>query len=341
VCSQRKRFTSLTLSGHRAWRGRDWLMIETNVFPQPLGSGQCAGPRLGDIAPSLPSALVRRRAIKKRGTRVSLRGRFAFKSGPLSGHVVSTVRLKSRGVRHIRLIGGEGDEPEGGGRELQVDLRYRVTRLQGEARNDFRAVDAPICRVRDACGTHGSQVYSLDEADKTLDVFGVVRTHSRRRPSLRRAVRKIARDGYLNGFLGIDRRAGLTTHAFVRPGSATCTDRFRPRQSPLLALVGEEGRLALTLFHSSDATLLRGRCPGPSDTAGIDIARLRLSPGRLLKHAFTAQLRRRRSYRTGAYRGTRSARVEVRLRRTRARVRISSRPGRERFLRHSGISEGG
>jgi hypothetical protein len=323
VCSQRSRSVEFTLSADRAWRGRDWLTVDTRIFPQPLASGQCAGPRIEDYASSLPSALVRRRAIKKRGTRVSFRGRFPFKSGPLSGHVVSTLGLKSRGVRHIRLIDGVEDEPRRrGGHELRVELRYEVTRVQGEARNDFRAVTAPICRVRDACGTHGSEVYSLAEAGEKLVVFGSARTHSRRRPSLRRAFRKVARDGYLNGFAGIDRDAGLTAHAFVRPGGATCIDRFRPRQPPVLALFGEKGRLVVTLFQDSRSNILRGRCPGPTDRPNPDIARLRVSPGRLLKRALSLQLHRRRSFRTGAYRGTRTARVNVRLRRTRARVRV-------------------
>jgi hypothetical protein len=320
VCSQRRRFTSFTLGAERAWRGRDWLSVDAHIFPPPIASGQCAGPRIDDFVPTLPSALVRRKAIKKRGTRVSLKGRFPFRAGPLTGQVISTLVLTSRGVHRIRVF-GEREEPERErGHQLSVELRYDVKRIQGEVRNDFRAVDAPICRLRDACGTHGSQVWSLDEAARTLVFSGFARVRSRHRPSLKRALRKVVRDGFADGFLPIGRRAGLTSHAYLRPGAATCTDRFRPHQQP--------------------SRFLDGRCPGPTDSSAGDIAHARVPRGRLLKRALTLELRRRRSFESGAYSGARTVRVNVRLRRTHARVRIDPRFGGGSGGRVFAFSEG-
>lgn len=346
VCSQHARSTSFTLSADRAWRGRDWLTLDTRIYPAPLASGECAGPRLEDIAPSLPSALVRTRDIEKRGERVSLRGRFAFAAGALTGHVTSTLHLTSRGVRREHLI---DDNPGGGGsrhrhrhrrrHRLVVKLHYRLVHAQGEARRDFRAVSAPICRLRDACGSHGSEVYSLDDAGKRFDVYGAASVTSRRRPSLRHALRTVVRHGFVDGFLPVPRSAGLSSHAFEAPGGVACLDRFRPREQPSLALFGESGKLRLILFES-EGSILRGRCPGPTDSQrGSDLGRLRVSPGQLRKKAVTLRLRDRGSFRRGAYSGTTGVRLNVRLRRTGASVKVD--PHGDRVLFKEATSAGG
>jgi hypothetical protein len=333
VCSQRSRFQVWTLDDRHAWGDRRWLGLGTDVSPAPAGSAQCAGPRIEDFAPSLPTAVIRRNSLDRRGARVSLAGRFPFKSGPLSGHVISTLSLRSRGARRVRVGGGRALD-EGGKHELYVELRYRATRLEGEVRSDFRAIDAPICKVRDACGTHGSEVYSLDAAGETVDVTGFATTSSRRRPSLRSALRKVIRHGFLDAFVQLDRKPGLSAQAFVRPDGATCTDHFQPRQPPGLALFGEEGRLALTMF-SGGASILQGRCPGPEDPQphGDEIARTRVPPGRLAKRVLALRLRKRHGFRSGAYSGTFTARMNLRLRRTRVRVMIDPKFGREGSLR--------
>ena len=339
VCSQRSRQHPFTLSFANAWRGRRWMTLGTSIFPSLLASGQCAGPRLEDFAGQLPSTLVRRHELERRGARVSLAGRFPFRSGPLRGQVISTLRLKSRGIHRSRLLDGETDEDEPRGKHvLYVELRFRATRVAGELRNDFRAVGAPICELRDACGTHGSELYSLDDTGRTVEVSGFAATRSRRRPSLKGALRKVLNDGFLGGGFDVRRASGLTTHAFVRPGAVTCTDRFAPREPPFLDLYGEQGRLALVLF-TREASILRGRCPGPADaqSGGEEIARLRVSRSQLLKRAVLFQLRSRRDFRTGAYKGTRTARVNVRLRRTRARVLVDPKFGGEGGLFVSGI----
>jgi hypothetical protein len=79
----------------------------------------------------------------------------------------------------------------------------------------------------------------------------------------------------------------------------------------------------------ADSALLRGRCPGPSDdeTGADRLALAHTSRGALVRRALSVQLRSRRGFMAGAYRGTRTVRVALRLRRKRARVAVDHVPG--------------
>jgi hypothetical protein len=339
VCSQRSRADPFTLQAKHAWGSRVWVSLGTELYPTPLASGQCAGPRIEDVTGSLPAALMKRTHMDRRGARVDLSGRFPWKSGPLSGELISTVRLKSRGAHREKLNGGTNPEKLPG-HELYVDLRYRATQLEGELRNDFRAVDAPICRVRDACGTRGSEVYSLEAAGRMVHVIGTARVKSRRRPSLRKALRIVLRRGVFSALAPLGRSSGLTTHAFVRPDGRACTDRFRPRRAPFLLLFSDGERLALSMF-AADSTLLRGRCPGPSEAQNGNgqIGRVLLSPSVVRRRVLAAHIRASHAFRGGAFRGTRSARFDVRLRRVHASVKIDPHfDGEEYYVISNGIS---
>jgi hypothetical protein len=220
-----------------------------------------------------------------------------------------------------------------------VELHYRARRLQGEVRNDFRAVDAPICKLRDACGTHGSQLFSIESPNERVDVTGIARVRSRHRPSLRRALRTILRHGNLSSLTSLDREAGLTTHVLVRPDAAMCNDRFRPRSGPYILLFGNRRKLALDMFDG-ESGVLRGRCPGPTEEQGGDgrLAHARVSSKALFRRTIQLQLKARRTFAGGAYRGTRSARVDLVLHRTGSRVRVDPEFGRAVFAFSSGIS---
>src|SRR5947208_5368509 len=141
VCVTHDITSSFTLDLSRAYAGRRWLSVGTDVLPAPMASGQCAGPRLGDFVGSLPSRAIRLKALRRAGTRVSLAGRFPFRAGPLSGEVVSTLVLRSNGERRESGFGGGGGGPGPGGsrRTLTVDMRFRVRRSAGEVAADFRA----------------------------------------------------------------------------------------------------------------------------------------------------------------------------------------------------------
>jgi hypothetical protein len=284
-----------------------------------------------DIAPALPSALVTPRQLERRGTRIGLAGRFPWRSGPLRGQLISTVRLQTGRVHRRKVHLGHAPSPRG--HELYVELHYRARRLQGEVRNDFRAIDAPICKLRDACGTHGSQVFSIESPNERVDVTGVARVRSRHKPSLRRALRTILRHGNFSSFTSLERDGGLTTHVLVRPGTATCNDRFRPRTGPLIVMFGHRRKLTLDMF-SAESDVLRGRCPGPTEEQGGGgiLARARVPSKALLRRTIGLQLKARRAFAGGAYRGKRSARVNLVLHRTGARVSIDPTFDREYYL---------
>src|SRR5206468_10239163 len=133
------------LDADRPHRGRSWMSPGTGSAPAPVASGHCAGPRLADFAGSLPAARFNPRRLRRRGTRLSLAGRFAFRAGPLLGHVISTVVLRSDGLRTVRDEFSLPPERARFRRMLTVSVNYAVRRAVGEFNSDFRSVNAPIC----------------------------------------------------------------------------------------------------------------------------------------------------------------------------------------------------
>jgi hypothetical protein len=335
TCRASNRFAAFTLDISHAYRDRLWLTLGTRVFPGPTVAGQCAGPLLADIAPALPSAPVRLRHLARRGARVSLAGRFPFHRGPISGEVVSTLRMRSEGARTEHENTHFGPEHVDRHRRLFVDLTFRIESAEGEVRSDFRAIDAPICARKDACGTHGSEVYSFTQGGGTVEVFGAMRTNAKHAPSLRRAIRRIARHAGLEGFAYGGHVSALTTDVLLGPGRPQCTDRRRSGR-PFLDLGGHR---RLTARLSFDAPLLEGRCPGPTDeqSLGGRLATGHLGLGQLARRSPELALHANRSYKAGAFRGRHAAHVSIRLRRVRARVRVV-KPARDGSIRISRVS---
>jgi hypothetical protein len=329
VCREHRGFTSLTLEGRRAYRGRFSLALDTRVFPSPFTGGRCAGPRLSDFAGSLPSAVVRLRKIRRRGARVSLAGRFPFVAGAFTGEVVSTLRLRTRRTRTETLRDGRprhGRPP----RMLSVSISYKLKSAQGGASADFRAVDSPLCRMLDACGTSGHEGYSLTTHGGSLVVFGAARTRGRHAPKLRRAIATLLRHGYLYGFGEVGGKPGETTDVVTRPASATCTDRMRASR-PGLLVERRNHKLRMALgpanFLSSDtgAVFLHARCPGPTQgdvLRGSDLARTKLSAASLTRRTLRTVMTSAHGFRTHGYQGTEAGRFELELERTHVSVKV-------------------
>lgn len=323
-CTERAQPAAFTMRVGRAYRHRLRVSLGTEVFPQIIASGQCAGPRLGDFAGSLPSAVFDPDRLTARGAKIDLSGRFPFAAGPMVGEVVSDVVLRTRRV-HIEHHSGH----EGRGhtrRSLFVSLEYDVTRVSGGVTADFRAVESPACQALDACGTSGRDRYSIDADGPKLRAFGFAPLGHRKAPPLREALRRVARHGFLFAGANLDDESGRAAAVLHRPGSDDCVDAFVPR-GPSLQLVAGRGKLGLTLgqqggeLSGGGTNVLRGRCPGPTQgqiLGAATLARTRLSPGLLAKRRFRAVLHGGGSFATGAYRGTRSARLVVRLRRVHA-----------------------
>ncbi|MEA2350407.1 MAG: hypothetical protein QOG86_1348 [Thermoleophilaceae bacterium] len=317
---------AFVLRVRHAYRHRFRVTLGTDAVPLPIASGECAGPRLSDFVPSLPSAVFDPDRLMRRGARVSLAGRFPFQAGALTGEVVSNIVLHTRRVREERFHDHPGKTHTR--RALAVFLDYDVTRVAGGVTADFRAVDSPACERFDACGTSGRDRYAVDAAGPKLRAFGIAPLGHRKVPPLREAIAMVARHGffYASGSLRDD--PGTSTSVLHRPGAGDCLDTFTPT-GPLLSLVAGHGRLHLALGHEGGeligggVNVLRGRCPGPTQGEVLGratLARSRISSRMLAREEFEAVLHGRGSFSKGAYSGTRRARVVVRLRRIHASV---------------------
>jgi hypothetical protein len=320
-----------TLEVSRAYRDRRWLSVSTDFTPDPIASGRCAGPHLSDFAGSLPSAAFRLPELKRRGARVNLAGRFPFKAGPLTGEVVSTLRLRTRRVKTQR-VRSESGPPRHTERLVFAQVRYRVVRAQGLVAADFRAVEPPMCRMLDACGTSGGASYSVASSRGSFELFAVAPAHGRHVPKLRKALEMALRHGELFGFGEIRGDPGTTTSTLVRPGAPTCTAHEGPARPRLLFDRSSHRKLRIALGSTAgnaigggELDLLDGRCPGPTQeeisrsgvaaSAGISLASL-------TRRALHAVLRGSGTFAAGAYRGTRNSRVELDLERTHASVQM-------------------
>ena len=328
VCVTHDTASSFTLDLSRAYAGRRWLSVGTDALPAPMASGQCAGPRLGDFVGSLPSRAIRLKALRRAGTRLPL--------GDASvDTVVSTLVLRSNGERRESGFGGGGGGPGPGGsrRTLTVDVRFRVRRSAGEVAADFRALNAPICQVLDACGTSGRAGYTLDGSSGSLDVYGWAPARGSHIPTLGAAIAAIARRGAVEADGQLGPGSGVTTSAFERPGSPTCTDRARP-PAPILFVEGERNGSRLDLATPDEDTstdslsdVFRTRCPGPNQRrrereAGAPLASARLATTSLSRPELRIALTRAGRFSSGAYAGSVGGRVELDLVRTRARVKV-------------------
>jgi hypothetical protein len=331
----RERFgqaVGFTLDVEHAYRDRHRLGIGTNVIPSPRASGRCAGPRLADFVGSMPTATFRLRDLKRRGTRVSLAGRFPFSAGALTGEVVSTLALRTRRVtRRKPIAGGPGNEPRPK-RMALVDIDYDVVRALGDAHASFRGIESPLCTMLDACGTTGSESYALGASTGSFHVFGAAPLRGRHKPTVRRALEMALRHGYLFGFGRFERGSSRTTSTLAHPGSRECLDQLSPAR-PSLTMVRQRGRRLRVILgpqyldaaRDKGSDLLHGRCPGPTlgDVLhGSTLADARLSLGTLMSHELKLTFTRSGRFSAGPYRGTASAGFKVRMKRVRAHVAV-------------------
>jgi len=314
----------------RADRGNFRLGLGTDIWPAPIASGQCAGPSLRDFERSLPSTTFRLSRLGRKGARLRLGGRSTFRSGPIVGEVVSTLAFRSHGAR-TEPFGDRRHPRRHPRRFLSVQLQYDLTTATGEASADFRAIQPPLCRVRDACGASGSERYAIASKHATLTMRGLAPTRSERIPRTRTAIRRVVRDGEFFGFTGLGRRAGETTGVFARDGQQECTDTRRHRGSPeLIAFVSHGSRLAFTIGESQGVEapgpdFLRTRCPGPTQAQVLGsspMAEGHLTGLALVGGHLRWELRGAGAFSSGAYRGTRRGSFVVTLVRTGVRVRV-------------------
>jgi hypothetical protein len=320
-CRDSSDFAPFTLDVNHAFRDRYSIGLGTDVAPAPFVTGRCAGPLLSDFAGSLPTASFTLRDAKRRGHRIRLAGRFPFTSGPLRGEVISTLALRTRKTTTHTGPSDSGQAPHSY-RAAFVEVTYAVERARADVTADFRAVESPACRLLDACGASGRDTYSFTGHGGSVTVFGLVRTHGRHPPKPRRALRVALRHGHLDGF-GELKGAGATTDTLTRAGSASCTDELQSAGPFVGFETVRRSRLHMIFGPPDDkapeADLLNGRCPGPVEPTtlrGHILASATIRLAELGRPHLRAVLARSSPFASRGYHGTRSARLELDLRRT-------------------------
>jgi hypothetical protein len=307
----------------RAYRGRHRLSLGVaDVFPTPIASEECAGPRLGDIAPNLPSAVVDLKRFERPGARVSLAGRFRFHTRWFRGAVVSSLKLVSRRAHTSRLRDEGG--PVRKEHALSVSLTYALRSVRGTATATFRGAGfADHCGRYDSCEKEGSARWTAGVGNRTLHVFGIAPMHGRRVPRLREAIQRVARRGVLVGTTSLGADSGKTDIVWAWPNELYCLDSFAT-EGPRLTLAAAEGRpprLTIEANGSSPATgnVFEGVCPGPTQAdilGSTRLARTLVARDALGDRQLHAVLHGSGRFDRGGYRGARQARLELDLVRT-------------------------
>jgi hypothetical protein len=177
----------------------------------------------------------------------------------------------------------------------------------------------------DACGTSGRDTYSLTGHGGSVHVFGMIRTHARRRPKLTTALRMALRQGHLGGFGDLS-GSGTTIDTLTRPGSATCTDELHPAGAYVALETVRRSRLQMSFGPpdtAAESDVLNGRCPGPVEPLtfpGQVLGSATIPLAALARRHLHVVLTRSGPFSSRGYRGTRSGRLELDVRRTHVHV---------------------
>jgi hypothetical protein len=307
-----------------------------------LSSGRCAGPVPSDLRDKLPSGVLDTKALSRGPTLLNLSARQPFASGPFSGEMVSTVGLRVGAGSHSAFSGfftsSEGDlvphraHHRRHVRVLEVGLEYRVAGLSGQLTTSFTGAAEPLCAGLDACGTSGTIAYSPAATSGRVVVGAERRLRAGERPTRRSALAEL-RAGRLVVFGDVELRQDTLAHVsstVTRPGDTTCTDSVTTPFAPFSAFEAAHA-LQLRLGKPSEELGpdgLRTRCPGPgeSDTlARGSLAAGRIGLGRLGVRSLSVTLTRPGTFASGAYTGTRSGALTLRLVRRRIDERVVRR----------------
>jgi hypothetical protein len=300
-----------------------------------LSAGRCAGPVPSDLRGKLPSGVLDMRALRHGSELMNMSSRQPFASGPFSGETVSTL-----GVRVDALSRFRSDESNGSvvGRPrprrrvvrlLQLDLTYRSAGFGGSLETSFSGVDGPLCAGLDACGASGTIGYTPAGVRAQVVVLAQRRLRTGEHPTPRTALADL-RAGRLRvfGFAGSAPDAvARVSSTLSRPGDATCTDSVTTA-FPGLDVSAVSRSLGLRLGASDeqgDTDWLRTRCPGPAQSdilAGGALAVGQIGLAALGKRALTVRLSRPGAFVSGAYRGTRSGALTLRLARRTVRESV-------------------
>lgn len=299
-----------------------------------LSSGRCAGPRPADLKDLLPSARIDTAKLGS-GQLLDFAGRRPFTAGPLSGEIVSTVRMAvgrpRLGDSSLTTGSSDGRRP---GRTIHVEvlrLTYDVQRVAGTVSTAFEGLPDPDCNPLDACGLKGTVEHSVSGGKGALEVFANRRRLPGSRVTLARSL-AAARAGRLRfqAFMDVEGMTATTTQRTIRTDGDDCTDTLTGLEATVSAQARRvpTRRVELSLSPTNrigGTDALRTRCPGPSrrDMFGDSSLGLGQIPVSALgSPALRVPLRRAGGFLSSAYIGSRTADVGVELRLKRATAQL-------------------
>ncbi|HEX2086004.1 MAG TPA: hypothetical protein VHF89_10005 [Solirubrobacteraceae bacterium] len=342
VCTDVVGAPYLSLVAERTSGGR--VALTPQPFGRPFGlatvAGRCAGPLGPALEAALPSAVVDRASLLRGTARIDLSGRRPFADGPFSGEVASTL-VVTRRTRPAPRLGGEarpGRVTDARGvrvpRRLAIlELGYRVERLDGALTTDFAGLPEPFCLALDACGLTGTHELRLRLGAPRggtvwLNAYGPARALRGRR-TVAGALAAVAAGALRLDGLALERLEGTSTAATQQPGAAPCRSS-RDVRLPAVRLDVRRAALRLRLGGSEafreDDDPLRTHCPGPDadDLAGGTLAAGRIPLAALARRRVTLPLAPQRGgAAAGDFAAAARGRVEIVLRRVRARVSVA------------------
>jgi hypothetical protein len=326
----------VTLSPTEQPGGRYSFDVSTaHSYTNGLSTGRCAGPTAKQLETAFPTGLLQTPKKGHRSRLLDLTGRKSFTAGPFSGELVSTVTARL----WPEFYGDDEDDSESDSvpdrhrrtlRLLTVEFEYGIQSMAGSLVTTFSGSADPFCRPFDSCGVQGTSTYST--ATKGGDVgIGGYRVLGRHEKVTRRAALRELRAGRLavsgDSILADGALARIASSVRHADGSS-CTDPGET--SPLAPLTVARARKAAHFVLGSSiydrGNTLRTDCQGPSedDVLGPKAA---LATGSVPVTALGAKslqvkLAAAGSFRAGAYTGSRSGAIDLRLVRKAARIRV-------------------
>jgi hypothetical protein len=325
-------FLALTPTPLRGGRYR--FDVDRAVEPPPdFSGGRCAGPRPNDVKDVFPGGTLDARQLGRRPAKLDLSGRKSFGAGPFSGEVISTLTATVG-----RAAGDSGSFSSGGRvikekprmiRYLDLQLTYRIERVDGALTTAFSGLAPPLCEPLDSCGISGTIDYMPSVSGGTIGFESARVVHGRPHVTLRRTLRELHSGRLFTS--GIARyKSGAVSRVsarVARPGESDCVDAGGTSR---LALLEGEGVRTLRLRlgppeYDDGVDALRTHCAGPAQAdvlAGGPVAAADLPIARLGARTLDITLARPGAFAAHGYGGTRSGQIQLHLMRTSARARV-------------------
>lgn len=313
-----------------AANGRLALSLYDAVSGPLLPNARCAGPMPSDLPAAIPSLPFDRRKLGSRPVTADFSGRTPLRSGPFTGQVISTLKVRIGRARLVRERRGASSPPEPprrrrGPRRQLVGLDYGVVGVSGALGATFAGLPGPGCAPLDACGASGSVTWSLSRISARVLITGSRRVHGDGGGlgfgllALRQGRMRVSLQAFSDDDSESATSTGTASTRVTLPGGTVCTDSARGPAPELDGGVARSGALRITLGPVDEQGIdaVRTRCPGPLQTdmsAGGALAAGVLDPRTLGAKDIDLPLRTGGALVGPGYGGSRSGQIVLHLR---------------------------